>query len=104
MAGVVGDTRRVTSAIMEVGFAPAAIADLIYIRDYIGRFNPAAAKRMADRLRSAAFGLAAFPERGRPRHDGARELMTIPPYVIVYDVAPGRVTILRIWHGAQNRI
>lgn len=88
---------------MEVIFAPAAIADLIAIRNYIGHFNPAAARRMALRLRSAAQSLAEFPDRGRLRRDGARELVAVHPYVIVYDVTPPRVTILRVWHGAQNR-
>lgn len=88
---------------MEVAFAPAAVADLIAIRNYIGHFNPAAARRMADRIKAAAESLADFPERGRRRTDGARELVAVRPYAIVYDVAPGRVTVLRIWHGAQDR-
>lgn len=88
---------------MEVIFAPVAIADLIAIRNYIGHFNPAAARRMALRLRGAAQSLAEFPDRGRLRRDGARELVAVHPYVIVYDVTPPRVTILRVWHGAQNR-
>lgn len=88
---------------MQIVFAPAAIADLIAIRNYIGHFNPAAARRMALRLRSAAESLAEFPDRGRLRRDGARELVAVPPYIIVYDVVPARVTILRVWHGAQNR-
>lgn len=88
---------------MEVIFARSAIADLLHIRAYIGHFNPAAATRIADRLRTAALGLAHFPNRGKRRHDGARELTTISPYVIVYDVEPERVSILRIWHGAQSR-
>ncbi|NUB04536.1 type II toxin-antitoxin system RelE/ParE family toxin [Azospirillum melinis] len=88
---------------MQVVFAPAAIADLIAIRTYIGHFNPAAARRMALRLRSTAESLAEFPDRGRLRRDGARELVAVHPYVIVYDVSSTRVTILRVWHGAQNR-
>lgn len=88
---------------MQVVFAPAAIADLIAIRNYIGHFNPAAARRMALRLRSTAESLAEFPDRGRLRRDGARELVAVHPYVIVYDVGATRVTILRVWHGAQNR-
>jgi toxin ParE1/3/4 len=84
-------------------FAPAAAADLVHIRSYIGHFNPAAARRMAECIKMAALSLAEFPERGRRRHDGARELTIIPPYVIVYDVEPRLVTILRVWHGAQQR-
>ena len=98
-----GNARRIAAATVEVVFAPAAAADLAYIRAYIGRFNPAAAKRMAEKIRAAALSLAEFPERGRSRHDGARELVIVHPYIIVYDVTPNRVIILRVWHGAQNR-
>jgi plasmid stabilization system protein ParE len=88
---------------VEVIFAPAAATDLLYIRTYIGRFNPAAARRMADRIKAAALSLAEHPERGAKRDDKSRKLLIVPPYEIVYDVAPGRVTVLRIWHGAQDR-
>ena len=88
---------------MEVIFAPAAAADLLYIRTYIGRFNPAAARRMAERIKAAALSLAEHPKRGAPRDDGSRKLLIAPPYEIVYDEAPGRVTVLRIWHGSQDR-
>ena len=98
-----GNARRIAAAAVEVISSPAAAADLAYIRAYIGRFNPAAAKRMAAKIGTAALSLADFPERGRLRHDGARELVIIYPYIIVYDVTPNRVTILRVWHAAQNR-
>ncbi|WP_298368253.1 type II toxin-antitoxin system RelE/ParE family toxin [Azospirillum sp.] len=58
---------------------------------------------MALRLKAAAESLAEFPERGRRRADGARELVAVHPYVVAYDVTPTRVTILRVWHGAQSR-
>ncbi|CBS85596.1 protein of unknown function [Azospirillum lipoferum 4B] len=41
-----GHGRRVSCAVVEVIFAPAAIADLIAIRSYIGHFNPAATRRL----------------------------------------------------------
>ncbi|MFP5517378.1 MAG: type II toxin-antitoxin system RelE/ParE family toxin [Alphaproteobacteria bacterium] len=50
--------------------------------------------------RFASEALRKLPDRDRLRRDGARELVAVHPYVIVYDVAPSRVTILRIWHGA----
>ena len=87
---------------MEVIFSPAAAADIVHIRSYIGHFNPAAARRMAERIKAAALSLADFPERGRKRYDGARELVIIYPYMIVYDVTPTTVNIVRVWHGAQN--
>jgi addiction module RelE/StbE family toxin len=88
---------------VEVIFSPAAVADLVHIRRYIGHFNPAAAHHVAESIAAAAFGLADFPERGRPIAGNRRELTTVPPYVIRYRVAGTAVQILRIWHGAQDR-
>jgi plasmid stabilization system protein ParE len=35
---------------------------------------------------------------------GTRELIVMPPYLIVYRVSDaGAVTILRVWHAAQDR-
>jgi addiction module RelE/StbE family toxin len=86
---------------VEVTFSPAAITDIAYIRSYIGRFNPIAARHMADRLIAAALSLADFPERGRPIRGNRRELLVIPPYVIRYRVVNQTVQIIRVWHGAQ---
>lgn len=46
-----------------------------------------------------------FPRRGRPgRQKNTRELVAMPPYIIVYRVTGTEtVTILRIWHFAQDR-
>jgi addiction module RelE/StbE family toxin len=88
---------------LEVVFSPAAIADIVHIRNYIGHFNPAAARQMADRIKAAALSLIEFPDRGRQREDGTRELVIIYPYMIVYDVTPACVQIIRVWHGAQKR-
>jgi toxin ParE1/3/4 len=46
-----------------------------------------------------------FPKRGRKgTNPGTRELTTIFPFVIVYELdANEDVAILRIWHGAQHR-
>jgi len=53
----------------------------------------------------AGDSLALFPRRGRPgRAPGTRELVTVVPYVIVYEVdETDTVMILRVWHGAQDR-
>ena len=88
---------------MEVRFNRLALADLAQIRAYIGKFNPAAAIRMAERLLSVADDLTEHPLIGRPTTKGRRELTIVPPYVVVYRVTGSRVRILRIWHGAQDR-
>ena len=47
-----------------------------------------------------------FPRRGRPgRQTETRELVATPPYVVVYRITgTDLVTILRVWHAAQNRL
>jgi plasmid stabilization system protein ParE len=34
---------------------------------------------------------------------GTRKFVTVPPYVIVYEVRDETVVILRVWHAAQDR-
>lgn len=81
-----------------------ARADVIRIVRHIYEENPLAARRMARELVVAADSLAVFPRRGRPgRIAGTRELPIIRPYIIVYEVAEqDNVTILRVWHAAQD--
>ncbi|HWK47226.1 MAG TPA: type II toxin-antitoxin system RelE/ParE family toxin [Stellaceae bacterium] len=72
--------------------------DLERIQDYIGQFNPAAARGVAERLLAAADSLGSFAERGRPSGID-RELTAIRPYVLRYRIIGGVVFILRVRHG-----
>ncbi|HWK45023.1 MAG TPA: type II toxin-antitoxin system RelE/ParE family toxin [Stellaceae bacterium] len=53
----------------------------------------------------AGDSLGVFPRRGRRgRIPGTRELVAAFPYLIVYEVTDAdTVTILRVWHGSQDR-
>jgi len=53
----------------------------------------------------AGDSLAVFPRRGRDgRIAGTRELVAVVPYEIVYRFeGEDSVTILRVWHAAQDR-
>jgi toxin ParE1/3/4 len=88
-----------------VQWRPAARADALRIITHIAEENPLAARGMAQELFIAAASLAVFPRRGRRGLvPGTRELVVVRPYVVVYEVdAVDQVTILRIWHGAQDR-
>ena len=86
----------------EVRWSGPALDDAEAIRDYIATHNPSAAERVFDRLMAAGDGLETFPDRGRERDDGRRELTTVSPYVIVYRHTSGIVDILRIRHGARG--
>lgn len=78
-----------------------AARNLERIRAYVAQFDPAASSRLSKRLVDAAQSLEHFPERGRPAAFGCRELVTVPPYVIRYEVVGNQVSILGIRHGAQ---
>jgi toxin ParE1/3/4 len=87
---------------MAIAWSVLARDDLRRIRDYIGAFNPTAARRLSLALVEAADSLVTFPERGRPLGGGRRELVVVWPYVIRYRVSGPDVQILRIRHGAQH--
>jgi plasmid stabilization system protein ParE len=89
---------------MPVILAPEALADLAAIRAFIGADNPFAASRVAVQIVAACDRLALMPERGRVGlTPGTRELASAWPYLIVYRITPEGVTVLRIWHGSQDR-
>lgn len=87
---------------VQVDWTREAVANVDAIRSYVAYFDPGAADRLRARLNAAAESLAEFPHRGRPGADGTRELATIPPYVLIYEVRDDRVLILSVRHGRQS--
>ena len=89
---------------MTVRWRPAASDDVLNIVTHIAGENPIAARRVAQEIYVAGTSLSVFPYRGRKgRTPGTRELVAVQPYIIVYEIDKDDVTILRVWHGAQNR-
>lgn len=90
---------------MPVVWRTRALADVSRIARYIASENPVAAVRLARELLRTGDSLEQFPRRGRPGlRPGTRELVVVRPYIIVYRVeAADQVTILRVWHAAQDR-
>lgn len=86
----------------DVVWSDAALHELVEIRAYIAIFDPAAAGRIVTKLRQAGDSLALYPRRGRLSADGAREMVTVPPYILCYDVLEDMVTILHIRHGRRQ--
>lgn len=84
--------------------AEPAARDLEGIVDYIALDNPDAAERVYRGIVSAAEKLPEFPAMGRPgRHPETRELSIADlPYLIVYEVGSGAVTILAIFHASRD--
>ena len=91
---------------MLVEWLQTALDDRTAIFEYLLDRNPHAAAAIAETLAIAGDSLAMFPYRGRPGLvAGTRELLALPPYILVYETDPAAQTvrILRIWHGAQER-
>lgn len=91
---------------MQVEWLPTALGDRDAIIAYLEPFNPQAALTLLQALILAGDSLALFPYRGRAGlATGTRELVALWPYILVYeiDARGGTVSILRVWHGAQDR-
>jgi toxin ParE1/3/4 len=92
---------------MKVVFDPRAIEDLEHIHDFIASDSPASAHAVVDRILSSIEKLGEFPSMARAGQvEGTREWV-VPrfPYIIVYRVDDARdsLTVLAIFHGAQDR-
>jgi toxin ParE1/3/4 len=93
---------------MKVVFDPRAVEDLEHIHDFIASDSPLNADAVVDRILSSIEKLAEFPSMARAGQvEGTREWV-VPrlPYVIVYrvDDALDSVTVIAIFHGAQDRV
>lgn len=77
------------------------LADIIA---YIDDRNPAAAAKIGARLLALGNSLTSSPNRGRPRSNGTRQLVTVRPYILTYRVMDDEVVILSIRHGARRPI
>lgn len=90
---------------MSIIWSPEAIGDLISLRAYIAKDDPAAAQRVVQRiLHDVERLLPKSPHIGRPgRVPGTRELV-VPrtPYIVPYRLRGGTIQILRVYHGARR--
>jgi toxin ParE1/3/4 len=94
---------------VRIALSPEAIADLERLREFLVEKDARAAARASTTLAEAIDSLLQFPERGRisplPSH---RELV-VPfgrsAYVVRYMVRAESeiVSIVRIWHGREER-
>ena len=91
--------------LIEIIWSQVALTRLQQIRAFVAQEKPAAAERLATRIVAAVEVLRVFPHMGRAGMvPGTRELVIgRTPYVVVYRAQAKIVTILTIWHGAQQR-
>jgi addiction module RelE/StbE family toxin len=91
---------------LKLRYTLAALRDIDKIHSHIAAENPRAAERVRLSVLKTIGILAEFPFIGRPgRRRGTREkTVTKLPYLIIYRVSDGELTILRVYHGAQKRL
>ena len=86
----------------QVRWTIGALADLRAIRGYIAQFNPGAAHRLSEQLLAVGSSLGTFPHRGRAVAHNLREITTVYPYIIRYEIDRDDVLILRVRHGVRR--
>lgn len=88
---------------MRVVWTERAEEDVWGILEFIANDNPDAAWETRERIYAAADSLEQFPKKGRPGiAPNTRELVIVPSYVLVYSVDDSRISVLRIFHAAQD--
>ena len=71
--------------------------------DFVGERNAAAAIRLKSLIDDALRRTCQFPESGRPgRVSGTRELIVHPNYVVVYQITPNAIDVIRLLHARQR--
>jgi toxin ParE1/3/4 len=89
---------------MAIVWRRQAEQDLQRIFDFILERNPAAARRVCDRIERRVAKLLGHPRSGRRgRVIGTRELI-VPgtPYIVAYRVKGRQIDVLAVLHGARR--
>jgi toxin ParE1/3/4 len=86
-------------------FKKRALRHLEQIYDYIAKENPAAAKRVIERIEHAIGRLSVLPMSGRRGIVKGTRLLAVPdvPYIVVHRVHADTVEILAVLHTARQR-
>lgn len=92
-----------------IRWTPVALSDLKNISSYIEtQRDLATANRVCRTIYDVIQTLRRFPESGKPGlEEGTRELVVarLPSYIVAYRLLPSEaIQVLRIWHGAQERV
>ncbi len=90
---------------MKLLFKRRALRHLKQIHAYIAKDNPAAAKRVVERIEEVISRLSFMPMSGRSGVVKGTRLVVIPdlPYIVVYRIRAGNVEILAVLHAARQR-
>lgn len=88
---------------LDLIWEPDAVEQFDGVIDYIAVRNASASMRMRTLIGDRVQQLRKFPEIGRPgRVAGTRELVVHPNYIVIYQVTPDAIDILRVLHARQQ--
>lgn len=90
---------------MKFVLLPSAKNDLNEIRQYLQQESPAAAKKVATRIKSALLLLTEQPHLGHKTEDDEVMEWHIPglPYSLPYMIVNHEIRILRVFHNSRNK-
>ena len=90
---------------MKLRYTRLALGDLVSLFEFIAKDDAPAAQKVAQTIRAAIDRLIQFPAYGREGDvEGTRQFAVAgAPYIVVYEIDDEMVTILRIYHTAQDR-
>jgi plasmid stabilization system protein ParE len=85
-------------------YTPPALADLVFILDYVAEQSPQGARRVQARIQTAIALLQTHPRIGSRTDDPTiRRLLTTPyPYLIFYEVAADEIIVHAVRHAARD--
>jgi len=94
--------------VRDIVWSQAALDDTDALFAYIAADNPAAARKVLERIEATAQGLGRLPSGHRGRVLGTYEKSVVAlPYIIAYAINPlssgtEQIVILRVIHTARN--
>jgi len=95
---------------VKLAFSREARDDLVRLRAFIAKHDPAATERAAKRLIEGIERLLRHPRLGRrvtvaPDQTAPEEIRDSPigDYVVRYLITEDRIVVLRAWHGKEQR-
>ena len=87
------------SWVLKIEIAPRAGRDLISVRRYIAKDNPAAAGRTLLRIRRAVDNLSLILELERPWEGGSTRGLSVAS--VSYRVKDDVISVLTVWHTSR---
>ncbi len=90
---------------MKLRYTRLAHDDLATLFQFIAKDDALAAQKVSRAIRAGIDRLIQFPSYGRAGDvEGTRQFVVAGvPYIVVYEIEDELVTILRIYHAAQDR-